>query len=305
MLDTPVLLLIFNRPQQTKLVFDEIKKQKPKYLHVAADGPRANNLEDHSLCLAARNIVNEIDWDCKIETLFRSENLGSKNAVSTAITWFFSVHEFGIILEDDCLPNASFFLFTKTLLERYKDEKKVMMITGCSFQQNKFDQNSYYFSKYVHVWGWATWKRAWDLYNVSLENEPDEVKHAVIKKTFRSKREQKLWRYNLNLISNGLDAWDYQWMYWIWKNKGLTIIPWQNMISNIGFGPNATHTFDRSSHQSEMKQFHLTEINHPKEIKANRKADKFERFTILINPFFKVVMAQIISKTKRLISSFK
>ncbi|WP_316832725.1 nucleotide-diphospho-sugar transferase [Pedobacter aquatilis] len=284
------------------MVFEEIKKQRPKFLCIAADGPRDNQLNDIKLCAEAKSIIADIDWECQVDTLFRAKNLGSKYAVSEAITWFLNKYGYGIILEDDCLPNSSFFYFTESLLNKYQHDTNVMMITGCSFQNNTSSSATYYFSKYVHVWGWATWKRAWDLYNVSLVNEPEAAKSAIIKQTFKSRREQKLWDYNLSLINNGLDAWDYQWMYWIWKNRGLTIIPWQNMIANIGFGPDATHTFDESSNQSKMKQFELTQIVHPKEIKEDLKADNYERYQMLIMPFKKVILTKIISRAKRFFS---
>lgn len=280
--NTPILLLIFNRPKETERVFNEIRKHRPSQLFIAADGPRIGVSEDVELCSKCRDIVKSIDWDCQLITLFRDENLGCGEGPANAITWFFDQVEAGIILEDDCLPNKSFFLFCETLLNRYALAEEIMMICGTSYQPKPLDGNSYYFSNYAHAWGWATWRSAWNKYAYSLENEATSTISAVINQTFSNKRERKLWAYNMGIIKRGLDAWDYQWMYWIWKNNGLTIIPWKNTISNIGFGNKATHTLDALSEQSQMTQYELETITHPKHIVLNHQADRYERFHVLI-----------------------
>ncbi|MCX2575927.1 nucleotide-diphospho-sugar transferase [Pedobacter sandarakinus] len=295
MYQTPILFLIFNRPNQTKKVFDEIKKRKPKYLCIAADGPRVDKLDEISLCNKCREIAQQIDWDCKVDLLFRAENLGCKKAVSTAIDWFFGLYEEGVILEDDCLPNESFFLFAASLLKTYQHAPNVMMISGSSFQNRPLDRYSYYFSKYVHVWGWATWKRAWKHYSVDLDGDHRDVQHHVIDKTFKSAKEREAWKYNLSLIPMGLDTWDYQWMYSIWKHNGLTIIPWKNLISNIGFGANATHTFDGDSNQANMLQHHLETIDHPAQIRVHAHAESVERYKIIIDPAYKMIFQKFIN----------
>jgi len=301
MFNKPILFLIFNRPETTKLVFEEIRKLKPKYLFIAADGPRTDHPNDLENCKESRNIVKSIDWDCNVKTLFRDKNLGCGLAPAEAITWFFDHVEEGIILEDDCLPNQSFFTFCEALLEKHRTNPKIMMICGTSYQTIPLDTNTYYYSKYAHVWGWATWKRAWSLYNFNLTNEVESERYRVIKKTFSNKRERKLWIYNLKLIDSKLDAWDYQWMYWIWKHEGLSIVPWQNMISNIGFGPKATHTLSVNSDQSRMHQHEIINIVHPKGIEYNIKADKYERYNILISPLIKYVAIKITAKMKRIL----
>jgi len=154
-LKAPVLLLIFNRPDTTQLVFNKIRKARPAELYIAADGPRKNQPDDPENCRKAREILRQVDWDCKISTLFREENLGCKIGVSSAIDWFFSEVEEGIILEDDCVPDQSFFQFCQELLARYRDDKRVMMISGDNFQFGRRRTDySYYFSQYVHIWGW-------------------------------------------------------------------------------------------------------------------------------------------------------
>jgi GT2 family glycosyltransferase len=303
MFKTPILFLIFNRPETTEKVFNEIRNQKPKYLYIAADGPRQNNKADIDLCNKARTVIEKVDWDCKLKTLFRHENLGCGRSVSTAITWFFENVDEGIILEDDCIPNHSFFTFCENLLVKYRSATSLMMICGVSYQPKPLNTDAYYFSKYPHVWGWATWKRAWNAYNFKLEVETEII--SVIDKTFSNRREKKLWNYNMKLIADGFDTWDYQWMYWIWKNDALCIIPWKNMIANVGFGPDATHTFDSSSTQSIMVQHDISKISHPERIILNKKADRYERFSILLSPKHKYFQTKIKNALKYFIRYFK
>lgn len=169
--DIPILFVIFNRPDTTQKVFDEIRKQQPKYLYVAADGPRIGKSEDQMKCQITRAIIDQVDWDCDLKLLFREENLGCGKAVSSAITWFFDQEEMGIVLEDDCLPHPDFFQYCKELLIKYKDVDKVKFISGTNFdiKSNQTDA-SYYFSAYIHVWGWASWRRVWKDYHYNLSD---------------------------------------------------------------------------------------------------------------------------------------
>src|SRR5262249_20722231 len=158
----PVLFLIFNRPNTTARVMEAIRTAGPGRLYVAADGPRDGNADEAKRCAEVRRIATQVDWPCEVQTLFRERNLGCRQAVSSAITWFFEQEQEGIILEDDCLPSPSFFPYCAELLARFRNDERIMCITGCNFQQDmKGYPYSYYFSKYHHVWGWATWRRAW------------------------------------------------------------------------------------------------------------------------------------------------
>lgn len=300
MINTPILLIIFNRPEITKITFDLIRAQQPKLLFIAADGPRANS-DDKEKCEACKSIVAKIDWDCEVKTLYNLKNSGCGAGPAQAITWFFEHVEEGIILEDDCCPNNSFFKFCEESLRSYRDQKEIMMICGTSYQERPLDNFTYYYSRYGHVWGWATWKDRWKKYSYRLDGEDDETLRDVINRTFTHWRERKMWFYNMKIIINGLDAWDYQWMYCIWKNNGLTVIPWKNMISNIGFGKDATHTLDPASSQSKMKQFDFTEIIHPKKILLNKTADRLERYKILIGSDFKYFVNKAKNLRNRLI----
>lgn len=266
---TPVLFIIFNRPEVTKRVFTEIKKQKPEFLFVAADGPRKNEPGEELLCSQCRsNVLDEIDWDCKVQTSFHPENLGCGKAVSSAIDWFFEHVEEGIILEDDCLPDETFFPFCTQLLGHYRNDESIMHISGNNFQlgQRRGD-GSYYFSRYTHVWGWATWKRAWRNYDFSM---------ARYKQSSLTGLSGRL-RNDFNNISNKhIDTWDYQWFFAIWFNNGKVINPQVNLVRNIGFGVKATHTHKLPSWVTKMEYGSVNVIIHPSNTDVNADADTYE-----------------------------
>jgi hypothetical protein len=275
---TPILFIVFNRPEVTQRVFDEIKKQRPKYLFISADGPRSVNEEDVKKCQATRDLVIKgIDWDCEVNTLFRDENLGCGVGVSEAITWFFENVEQGIILEDDCLPNQSFFRYCETLLEKYKEDENVYGITGNNFQNGIVRGNSsYYFSHYPHIWGWASWKRAWKHYDFNLENLDAFEKNKIISKIDKRKIFAEYWISILKKTANKeIDTWDYQWLFTVWNRKGLIATPNVNLISNIGFGIEATHTLQRDSVFANMATNEIGSIMHPENIQVDKKADRY------------------------------
>ncbi|MBW8060661.1 MAG: glycosyltransferase family 2 protein [Solirubrobacterales bacterium] len=236
MFNTPILFLIFNRPDLTEKVFDKIKTAKPKKLFIAADGPRENTEGELELCTKTRKITEKIDWDCHLQTLFREKNLGCKIALSSAIDWFFNNVEEGIILEDDCLPDLSFFRFCEEMLRKFRTDKRVMMITGTNTQDKwKNRSQSYHFSYFFGMWGWASWKRAWDYYDIEVKLwESDEVKERI--KDVISNR----WQYAQRKIRfektfmQIATAWDYQWHFAMLINSGLTVVPSVNLVVNIG-----------------------------------------------------------------------
>ncbi len=237
MFDTPILFLIFNRADTTQKVFDVIRQQKPKYLYVAADGPRKHKQGEAATCQRVRDII-QVDWDCELKTLYRDENLGCKIAVSSAITWFFDNVEQGIILEDDCLPDPSFFPYCEELLNRYKDDARIGHIGGNNFLSGMIDDKfSYDFSAYSHIWGWATWRRAWKNYDVDFKfwDEYNEKRSFLF---------CNLWDkiYFSSFISdtihnrNGINTWDMQWMFTLRLQNQLSIYPAMNLVANIGLG---------------------------------------------------------------------
>ena len=296
---TPILFLIFNRPDTTQKVFDVIKQIKPKYLFVAADGPRENKSGEKELCEQTKQIVlKNIDWDCEVKTLFREKNLGCGKAVSEAIGWFFESVEKGIILEDDCLPDKSFFSFCEELLEKYRYNEKIFMISGNNFLPNHPNpKESYYFSEIAHIWGWATWKRAWKKYDFFMKNLPIFLKNKEIEKKIKNKEVANYYIDRLNdVYKKRIDTWDYQWLYTIWNFNGLSIVPKHNLISNIGFNKDATHTKNSNSKYSNLKTGNITfPLHHPNKIECNKLFDDYEH-NILINKkyiFLKKILKSI------------
>lgn len=279
MFETPILFLIFNRPDVTAQVFEEIQKQKPKYLYVAADGARANNGRDVENCKLTRTlVVDGIDWDCEVKTLFRDENLGCGIAVSDAITWFFENVEQGIILEDDCLPHFSFFSYCELLLERYKDDQNIFSISGNNFQNRiKRGHASYYFSNYSHNWGWASWRRAWNHYDHNLSQLAYFKSNNRISKIDNRTVFSTYWLKNFEDVKKEAftHIWDSQWMFAMWNAGGMAILPNVNLISNIGFGRNATHTLHKESVFANMRIDEIGPIIHPKSMRIDSKADLY------------------------------
>jgi len=289
MLKTPVALFIFNRPDTTEKVFETIRQAKPLELFVIADGGR--NKEEWEKCKKAREITENIDWDCVVKKNYSDINLGCKIRVSSGINWFFENVDEGIILEDDTLPNQSFFRFCTELLEHYRDNEKIMMISGDNFQNGiKRGDGSYYFSRYAHIWGWAAWKRTWDKYDVELKN----VSESDITDIIEESKERDYWIDLLIKIKNDeIDTWDYQWTYSILKNNGLSIVPNTNMVSNIGFGEYATHTKNTASHRANLPTYEMEEIMHPTKIERDAEADKYTATQ------FEMEKTDLISKTKK------
>ncbi len=270
--DTPILFLVFNRPDVTKIVFEKIRKQKPKYLFIAADGPRILNNEDEENCLAVKEIFNEIDWDCELKTLYRIDNLGCKNAVSSAIDWFFDQVEEGIILEDDILPDDSFFPFCSKMLEHYRSDEKVMHISGfnvCGTWKEK--KQSYHFSYFGGIWGWASWRRAWKHYDVNILDWNDkQLQNNILEKYFP--KEMRVARKNLydDLYNGKINTWDYQWTFARLIYNGMSVIPSKNLVINIGFNIDATHT----SVMPEWILNHSFSMKMPMSIQRNVICDK-------------------------------
>ena len=272
---TPVLFLIFNRPDTTKRVFDAIRKAKPPRLYIAGDGPRKEKTGEKEKVAMTRDIALQIDWPCEVYTLFRENNLGLRQAVGSAITWFFKHEEQGIILEDDCLPHEDFFSFCEVLLERYKHNTEVFSITGSNFQKGrKWGRHSYYFSRYPHIWGWATWRRAWQHFDSEFSFWPDFKKSAAWKKGFSNFLFRNYHENIFNQVYNReIKSWASIWRATIWYNKGIVATPNVNLISNIGFGADATHTLNENNDRAALPTFPLKEIKHPHNLQVCKKAD--------------------------------
>src|SRR5271165_5147387 len=233
-LSTPVALLIFNRPELTRQVFDAIAQARPPKLFVVADGPRPERATDAEKCGAARAIVERIDWPCEVVKNYSEVNLGCGRRVSSGLDWLFSQVEEAIILEDDCLPALSFFPFCQALLERYRDDQRVFMIGGNNFQFGRLrTRYSYYFSRYPEIWGWASWKRAWKHFDPAMSSWPEFKADGYIKAVFENPREQEYWSEILEQCYQGkINSWAYIWCYTCWSQSALTILPDVNLVSN-------------------------------------------------------------------------
>lgn len=298
--NTPVLFLVFNRPQYTKQVFESIRAAKPTQLFIAADGPRENVPEDIVNCQLVKDIVANVDWDCQVKTLYREKNLGCGLAPSSAISWFFEHVEQGIILEDDCLPSASFYPFCHEMLERYKNDTRINSISGSNLLKEwKRGDDSYFFSKESGIWGWATWRRAWADYDYQVTQWKDSNVKELFSKQFENATQREAYTYALDKVvsSNAISFWDYQWVFSRISNSQFGIIPSVNLISNIGFGSDATHTFDPDSILSNLPYNDLLfPLNHPKAIMVDREYDQK-----LSDIFYKSVAPRKTSILKRIL----
>lgn len=278
----PVLFIVFNRPEETKTVLERLKLFKPEKLYVAADGPRDSKPGEKEKVNQVRALFDGMDSDCSLTLNFREKNLGCKKAVSSAIDWFFQNEPEGIILEDDCLPDLSFFSYCTELLAYYRNNEKISMISGDNFSFGKLSvKDSYYYSMYSHVWGWASWRRAWADYDVSLKSLDENLEK--LKKYLKTEREFEFWKTNLSLVRDGkIDTWDYQWVYTNFIKERVSVMPASNLITNIGFAPGATHTLDDSSIYSNMKSSEMKfPLKHPGKISANAEGDKYSRYMFL------------------------
>jgi len=269
----PVLLIAFNRPATTAQVLEAIAVYKPSILYVATDGPRKSNNDDAVKCLAVHELITS--WQknypgTKVKTLYQDNNLGCGVGVSTAINWFFTQEEMGIIVEDDCLPNQSFFNFCETLLYKYKDEERIMHIGGSNFvePEMKVNKESYYFSIYPHIWGWASWRRAWSKYDFTMERFEELMELREFKEYYNEE-------IFINTKNKSLDTWDSQWVYTVLLNKGLSILPYLSMITNLGYAENSGSHLSKTPKWYSSKVYELHEIKGPEVIAQNNELDKY------------------------------
>ena len=276
--DTPILMIMFNRPYLAIRVFERVKQMKPASLFLAVDGPRSQYPDETDAVNQCQQIAESVDWPCQVHTLFRETNLGCKKAVSSAIDWFFEHVEAGIILEDDCLPDLTFFDFCQVLLHRYTHEASVMHIGGANLYSGlTWGEETYFFSSIPHIWGWATWRRAWKSFDITMSNYPQFRKNQGIRRIVDNTLSGKYWQ-NLfdKTYANEIDTWDFQWVFAIWSQRGLSIIPNQNLITNIGFGEAATHTVNDTEFANLSTQaIDISRIIHPSDLVVNHEAVEY------------------------------
>ena len=275
MFNIPILFLTYNRPQHTKKSLKSILKIKPKKIYISNDGPKNNDL-DKKKVKKVRECLNNISKKIKVRKKINNFNIGCKKANSTAIDWFFSHEREGIILEDDCIASQNFFFFCQMMLKKNKNNKNIFCASGSNFQNKKITNHSYYFSKYNHCWGWATWRNKWKKNDVKIKFWPKLSKTYDWNNFHKTKTEKKYWDIIFNKVyNNRIDSWAYPWMLSVWKNKGITIIPQINLVDNIGQGIDGTHSYFSKYKKKKKREMNLKKLSHPKKIKINVDADQF------------------------------
>ena len=295
--EAPVLLITFNRPDYTRQVFEKLRQTKIKKLYVANDGPRQGNIEDKKARKEIKTIIDSIDWDCEVHTLFQEKNLGCGIGVSTAITWAFENEDRMIILEDDCVPALSFFEFCNYCLEKYKNDTRIWTITGRSHHQNSsfFKYQDYIFSHYSHCCGWATWKRVWEGFNINMPNNDQFMGQGGFDNVYFSLKEARFFNKHFlrvfqddNLIKH---SWAYPFDYYVCSNRGLSIVPAKNLIKNVGLY--GVHSFGTKSFVHNLEMYdNFSFDKEPLFVLPNRKYDyyhyKYHMKKIMGNaPFYK------------------
>lgn len=278
-MDTPVALIVFNRPAHTARVFEAVRAARPRTLFVVADGPRPDRPADAEACRAVRALIDRIDWPCDLVRIYSEENLGCRVRVGGGITEVFRHVESCIILEDDCLPDQTFFPYCRELLERYADRPEVMVVSGCGLTNALGGLTfpaSYYFTRYVHIWGWATWRRAWAHFDGQMRQWPALKEQGFPGREIGSFQDRLFWRLWFQMCHDGrLNTWDIAWVMNCWAAGGLAICPDRNLVSNIGIDGSGTNFNRRSPFASVPTRSMDFPLAHPAEIRPDRAADRW------------------------------
>lgn len=276
-LRTPVALLAFNRPDTTAQVFAAIREARPSRLFLIADGPRPDNSKDVVLCSEVRRILEKVDWPCEVMHNYSDRNVGCKKRVATGLNWVFEHVEEAIVLEDDCVPDGTFFAFCEEMLDFYWDNENIMMVCGTNLLGRwKDERQSYHFAHYDWVWGWATWRRAWQRYDIAMKEWSDPRRREKIRCALQDEQFYRMRQKAFQqAYDNRIDTWDYQWSFSRLCHEGLAIVPSVNLVSNIGYGINATHTkvHDKDLAAKERYCINLP-LCHPNEIAVDREYDR-------------------------------
>lgn len=317
MYKVPILITVYNRPDLFKKLLTNLKKNKPSKIYIKGDGPK--NEIDRKKIKSIKKIISLIDWKCKIFNNFSSVNVGCRKSVTEGLNWFFSKEKFGIILEDDCLPNVSFFRYCEILLKKFYNNKRIYTISGSNFQNHDNNKYDYYFSKYPHCWGWASWRRAWKSNDPNLSFWPKWKRTYEWNRYHKTLIEKKYWEKIFDKVYNEkIDSWAYVWTASVWKNNGITATPRISLINNIGFDNRATHTLNTQKKLKRNIKNLKFPLKHPKIIQLNKEADKYTfgshfkgiyylwplRFIHLIDLFIMNPKIFIIRTYKKLLSHY-
>jgi hypothetical protein len=299
-LTTPVVLIIYKRPETTARVLAEIAKAKPPKLLVIADGPRPGIPGEEEKITATRAVIDRVDWDCEVLKNYAETNLGLRIRPSSGLSWVFENVGEAIILEDDCLPHPTFFRFCEELLEKYRHDKRIMMISGDNFQFGKRRNSfSYYFSRFSHIWGWASWRRAWQYYDYNMHLWPEIRENNLLQNIIIGTNALDYWNNIFQSVyDKKIDTWDFQWLFACWIQSGLCIIPNGNLVSNLGFGPSATHT-KTGDHLACLPSVQMNfPLRHPTFILQNVEADTYTFEKIYFMPLRKRILQLIKKRVK-------
>ncbi|MCU0334663.1 MAG: hypothetical protein MUF62_06385 [Chitinophagaceae bacterium] len=275
-MDTPVAIIFYNRPAHLQALLQVLAAVRPTRLFAICDGPK--NAEAAVQVAACRQLIDDISWPCTVEKNYATSNLGLRGRFDSGLDWFFEQNEYGIVLEDDVLPDPSFFDFTSTMLQRYKDDRKVMQVGGLNFQDGIRRTNGagYYFSSYAHSWAFATWRRAWQLHDKAMADWSTQGMQILRRQFGGDVYAVRYWQYILERHAQSPnDTWDYPWQFSIWREGGMCCIPEVNLVRNIGFGPDAIHTKHASDPGMDKPTFSLSNFRAPAKQAINRAADRY------------------------------
>ncbi len=296
MLDVPIALVIFNRPESVRRSFARIRAAQPSKLFVISDAARPDCEGEEELVAQSREIAQQVDWPCQVRKIYATENLGCDRRIASGITEAFDEVDRLIVIEDDCVADSSFFGYCQELLQKYQHDQRVMAVSGNNFQQGiRRTESSYYFSKYPHCWGWATWRRAWQHFDLQMTGWPQFRDQGHLASVCSSKAEVEYWIKMLDRVYNGqVKSWAYPWTLACWMQHGLTALPEVNLVSNIGFGITATHTNDRQQETADLQVESLGEIVHPQWVFRHVEADAYTDETV-----FRPNRRRLISRVSR------
>lgn len=285
-LHIPLVFFIHRRPETTRQVFEAISRLQPTELLVVADGPKTDRSADKERCAATRSIINNIDWDCNLLTNYAEENMGLRKRIISGIDWVFEKVDRAIFLEDDCVPDTTFFKFCALQLDRYVEDPRIMTVSGNNFQQGRRRTDySYYFSRFNHCWGWATWRRAWQYYDDEMTLWPEVRDGEWLMDILHDPVAVEYWRRIFqSAYDDHIDSWAYRWTFSCWIQSGLTILPSVNLVTNIGFGEDATHTNVLNSKLDVAACGMDFPLKHPPFMIRDERADDFTQHSIFSPP---------------------